>query len=103
MTHRFFRLVNSLFLALVVTAIGLAPQPARAAGPWYVATTGNDNNGCLSPGTACASINGAISKAADGDTINVATGTYSGSGDEVVLIYMIVVNNMEEVCGAEIM
>jgi Zn-dependent metalloprotease len=52
----------------------------------YVATSGNDSNSCSSAGSPCATINGAIGKAANGDTIKVATGTYTGSGTEVVLI-----------------
>jgi len=53
---------------------------------WYVATTGNDANDCAAPGAACASIDGAIAKALAGDTVQVATGTYTGSGGQVVLI-----------------
>lgn len=86
MTHKIFRLVSSLFLALAVTAIASTPQSARAAGPWYVSTTGDDNNDCLSPNMPCATINGAIGKATNGDTINVAVGTYTSTGNEVVLI-----------------
>lgn len=48
----------------------------RAAGPWYVATTGNDANDCLSVGTACLTIQAAVTKASSGDTINIADGTY---------------------------
>jgi hypothetical protein len=70
--------------ALVI--ITLASQPTRAAGPWYVAPCGDDGNSCLSPGAACATINGALGKADPGDTIYVATGTYTGTGDEVVLL-----------------
>ena len=86
MSHKIFRWFVSLMLALALLTIISAPQPARAAGPWYVATTGDDNNDCLSPGNACATINGAIDKAADGDTINVAMGIYTGSGPYVVTI-----------------
>src|SRR5436190_10445545 len=58
MNHRIFRLVSSLFLALALTAVTSGAQPVRAAGPWYVSTTGDDNNDCLSPVTLCATING---------------------------------------------
>ena len=86
MSHKFFRLFVSLTLAMSLTAINSGTQPVRAAGPWYVATTGDDNNDCLSPSTACATINGAIGKASDGDTINVATGTYTSTSSFVVNI-----------------
>jgi Zn-dependent metalloprotease len=61
-------------------------MPNLAGASWYVATTGNDANSCSSPDAPCATINGAIGKAADGDTIRVAIGTYTGTGIEVVLI-----------------
>ena len=55
---------------------------------WYVSPSGNDDNDCLSAGTACATINGALNKPGfvGKDTIRVAAGTYTGSGDEVVLL-----------------
>ena len=53
---------------------------------WYVTPTGDDSNDCMSPLTACGTINGAIALAGDGDTINVSVGSYTGSGNEVVLI-----------------
>ena len=86
MSHKVLRLVTSLLLALAVTAIASGPQPARAAGTWYVAPSGDDNNACLSPATTCATINGAIGKASSGDTILVSVGPYIGTGDQVVLI-----------------
>src|SRR5687768_12423169 len=60
---------------LLVTMSG----PAGAAGPWFVATTGNNANTCLSPALACRTINGALAKPGfvPGDTINVAAGTYT--------------------------
>jgi hypothetical protein len=85
MFHKLFR---SFFVLILITGLMAiqAPQLAHAAGPWYVSTTGDDSNDCLSPRTPCATINGAIGKASAGDTINVAVGTYTGSGTEVVLI-----------------
>ena len=65
-----------------------ASQPVRAAGPWYVAPGGDDSSTCAAPGAACASINGALSKPGfvAGDTVLVATGAYTGAGDQVVLL-----------------
>jgi hypothetical protein len=51
-------------------------MPALAPVTWYVATTGNDSNDCLTMATPCATINSAIGKAASGDTILIAKGTY---------------------------
>jgi hypothetical protein len=48
---------------------------AYAAGPWFVADTGNDiTNDCLSAATPCMTIQAAVNKASAGDTINVAAG-----------------------------
>jgi hypothetical protein len=78
-------IVGGLF-ALTLAVLG--PWAARAAGPWYVAPGGDDGDDCLSPAAACASINGALNKPGfvAGDTILVATGTYTGTGNEVVLL-----------------
>ena len=61
-------------------------SPALLGGTWYVATTGNDANSCLSTDSPCGTINGAMGKAAEGDTIMVAAGTYPGTGIAVVSI-----------------
>ncbi|MFZ5856001.1 MAG: choice-of-anchor Q domain-containing protein [Chloroflexota bacterium] len=53
---------------------------------WYVSPSGSDVNSCKSPEEPCATINGAINKASNGDSIFVAIGVYVGSGTEVVLI-----------------
>src|SRR5574337_115401 len=77
--------VLSLIAAVVLTPVS---RPVQAAGTWYVAppSTGSDGNDCLTPSTPCGTINGAIGKAASGDTIKVAVGTYSGTGNQVVWI-----------------
>jgi Zn-dependent metalloprotease len=67
----------------------LADSPdVITAATWYVATTGNNSNTCTSAGSPCLTINVAIGKpaVAAGDIIKVATGTYTGTGTEVVLI-----------------
>jgi hypothetical protein len=86
MSHKIFRSIIVLVLVIGLVFFVQAPQSVRAAGPWYVTTTGDDNNNCLSPSTSCATINGAIGKASAGDTINVAVGTYTGTGSDVVII-----------------
>jgi len=78
-----------LVLAVMLLAMTVMPTAVRAAGPWYVATTGDDANSCLSPATPCATINGAIGKASSDDTINVAIGTYTGTGDIFSIVVLI--------------
>ena len=64
----------------------VANSAAQLGATWYVATTGNDSNSCLSAGSPCATIVAALGKAAAGDTIRVATGTYTGVGTLGILI-----------------
>jgi uncharacterized repeat protein (TIGR01451 family) len=83
---------TKLRIAIFVVLVGMlvvspmASPRSRAGGPWYVSSDGSDTNSCQSPAMPCATINGAITKADPGDTIYVALGTYTGSGDAVVLI-----------------
>jgi parallel beta-helix repeat protein len=79
------RIVLSLLVSFALTflvALALAGQnsvpvlAAPSATTWHVSTTGNDVNNCQTTGTACATIGAAIDKAADGDTIEIAAGTY---------------------------
>jgi uncharacterized repeat protein (TIGR01451 family) len=85
---RFFLLVFILLVVFVVVSKATVVTPAYAVGFWYVSTIGNDSNDCTTASTPCTGINGALNKAGfvDGDTIRVAIGSYTGTGDEVVLL-----------------
>jgi hypothetical protein len=70
--------VSGLLILVLIASLGLglSRRLAYAGGPWYVSPAGQNTNDCLSPATACRTINGAIDKAASGDTINIAAGIY---------------------------
>ncbi|MDX6658692.1 MAG: hypothetical protein QOH62_3485 [Solirubrobacteraceae bacterium] len=52
------------------------PAAAQAAGPWFVAKGGSNANTCLDAAHACLTINGAVGKASNGNTINIGAGTF---------------------------
>jgi hypothetical protein len=86
-TLRRRRMSASILRIVILIALAFpATTSVRAAGPWYVAPSGLDSNSCTSPAAPCLTINSAIGKAAAGDTIRVAIGTYTRAGSEVVLI-----------------
>jgi uncharacterized repeat protein (TIGR01451 family) len=83
------RFVQLLLCSFGMTALLVLPSwPLSAAGVWYVAPTGSDTYTCQSAAAPCATINGVLSKPsfAAGDTVRVASGTYTGTGWEVVAI-----------------
>ena len=70
-----------LLVAVSLVFAGALTQSVRAAGDWYVSTTGNDTNDCRSLATACRTIGVAIERAdaTEGtvrDSIGVAAGIY---------------------------
>jgi Zn-dependent metalloprotease len=72
----------------ISTSENVEGQTAALTGAtWYVATTGNDGNNCATTSTPCSTIQAAITKAANGDTIKVAIGTYISTANNVAYIY----------------
>jgi uncharacterized repeat protein (TIGR01451 family) len=80
------------FLALALgvvplMALAFLTRPSVAAGLWYVAPGGSDANDCQTAATTCGTINGALNKAAPGDSIELAIGTYTANlGNDVVYV-----------------
>lgn len=70
-------LVVALGAALVALAVSAAPALAQTQ--LYVSTGGSDadNNNCQTQASPCLTIGQAVAGAADGDTINIAAGTYN--------------------------
>ncbi|HET7209762.1 MAG TPA: choice-of-anchor Q domain-containing protein [Terriglobales bacterium] len=67
--------LTSFLFAVLVLALA---STAMATTTWQVnGVTGSDSNNCLSTTTACKTIGHAISLAASGDTIRVASATYT--------------------------
>ncbi len=66
---------------IILTQSSRAAGFANSAATWYVSTSGLDTNSCLSPLNACLTVGGAVIKAADGDTIQVAAGSYAEALD----------------------
>src|SRR5215213_8079996 len=71
------RVANNASSATILAATGAT---------WCVTTAGSDANLCSSTASPCKTINGAFGKAVAGDTIKVATGTYTGNGGYVVYL-----------------
>ena len=68
-------------LALAAPELAAPGQPETML---YVnAATGNDGFNCLSPASPCKTLAGAVDKAVDNDTINMAAGTYPTNDTQI--------------------
>lgn len=65
---------SSSTLAAATLAVALA---APAAAQYFASPSGDDGNDCLSPETACRTLQAAIDKAPDGSNIQLGAGTYA--------------------------
>ena len=78
-----------VIILLIVLGIFLTPnvagQAGRTAGLCYVAPGGDDGKDCSSVGDACETINAALAESGCDGTINVASGTYTGTDSEAVV------------------
>ena len=70
-------LVMVMILWLGVSASHHTAQAAPLGNTWYVRIVGDDDNDCLSTGTACRTVGAAVNKAADDDTIMVGMGVFT--------------------------
>ena len=53
--------------------------PSAFGATLFVSATGNDANPCDNPGTPCSTIQAAVNKSANGDTIVIGPGAFSGT------------------------
>ncbi|MBP8948894.1 MAG: right-handed parallel beta-helix repeat-containing protein, partial [Candidatus Promineofilum sp.] len=60
--------------------------PALAAGDRYVDPTGSDSGDCANVAAPCLTIAYAVAQATAGDTIHLAAGTYTGPGNQHVIL-----------------
>lgn len=70
----------SMWGVVLLFALGLASTASAAV--LFVDPAGDDTNNCLTPGTACETIQEGVNRAEDGDVVSVAPGTY----EEVVFV-----------------
>jgi uncharacterized repeat protein (TIGR01451 family) len=72
-----FAVISAIVVATWAFIFFALASTVQADGPWYVSPAGSDSNDCLTLNTACRTIAAAIGKAVSGDTILVASGTYT--------------------------
>ncbi len=68
---------NALFGFLLFSFLGISSTAWTT--DYYVSTSGDNSNDCLSAGSACLTVQGAVGKTSSGDTINIEAGTYTSA------------------------
>ena len=77
--------ISTTLLLLLLWGL-FAPAYHAASGNWYVSPQGDDGNSCSSGTAPCRRVQAALDKAAIGDTVNVAQGTYTDGAGTVAQI-----------------
>ncbi len=75
-----------LFIGLLIAAALVAKTAVFAATDRYIAPAGTDAGDCSNIGTPCKTLAYVVSQAVAGDTIHLASGTYSGAGNQNVQV-----------------
>lgn len=78
---------TALFILFVLAVSAFAARPSvYAAANRHVNPTGSDSGDCTNPATPCQTIAYALGQAIAGDTLLLAAGTYTGPGNQHVII-----------------
>lgn len=78
---------STLFLLVVIVALAFAARPVvHAATNRYLDPAGADSGDCSNPATPCRTLVYALGQALAGDTLMLAAGTYTGPGNQHVII-----------------
>ena len=89
MNGRASRVALFFLLLACLAALGAAllpSAPVSAAGNRYADPAGADSGDCANPAAPCLTVAYAVAQANAGDTVNLAAGTYTGAGNQHVII-----------------
>ncbi len=84
--YRYLLHGSGLVCLVALLAALFGGRPVLAAGDRYVAPGGSDTGDCSNSVTPCLTIDYAVAQAAAGDTVHLAAGTYTGPGNQHVVI-----------------
>ena len=84
--YRYLLHGSGLVCLVALLAVLFGGRPVLAAGDRYVAPGGSDTGDCSNSVTPCLTIDYAVAQASAGDTVHLAAGTYTGPGNQHVVI-----------------
>jgi len=80
------RRVAAALLCVIGLVTLLRGAPVAAAGDRYIDPAGADSGDCGLPASPCLTLAYAVAQAAPGDIVHLAAGTYTGPGNQHVII-----------------